>query len=55
MKPYWPYKDRLTKANKTAPFKEAIEAIEKYIAENEIEVRILIFYSDFHVSKQLNL
>lgn len=38
VKPFFLYKDRLITQNKTGPFKEAVEAIEKYIAENEIQV-----------------
>jgi len=38
MKPYFQYKSKLTKANKTAPFREAVEAIEKHIIENNIKV-----------------
>ncbi|XP_045114436.1 putative oxidoreductase GLYR1 homolog [Portunus trituberculatus] len=38
MKPYFQYKGRLMNANKTSTFKEAVECIEKYIGENNIEV-----------------
>lgn len=38
MKPYFQYKSRLMNANKTSTFKEAVECIEKYIGENNIEV-----------------
>jgi len=38
MKSYFQYKSKLTKTNKTAPFREAIEAIEKHIIENDITV-----------------
>ncbi|XP_076070007.1 nucleosome-destabilizing factor isoform X2 [Oratosquilla oratoria] len=36
MKPYFAYKDRLINANKTGPFKEAVEAIEKFVIENNV-------------------
>lgn len=38
MKPYFQYKNRLMKANKTSTFKEAVECIEKYIVENNVKV-----------------
>ena len=38
MKPYFKYKARLMNANKTSNFKEAVDCIEKFIGENNIEV-----------------
>lgn len=38
MKPYFKYRSKLTKANKTAPFREAVEAIEKHVVEKDIPV-----------------
>lgn len=40
MKPYLMYKDRLTKASKTAPFKEALAAIEDYMAKKEAGIDV---------------
>ncbi|KAK3850272.1 hypothetical protein Pcinc_043009 [Petrolisthes cinctipes] len=42
MKPYFQYKNRLMKANKTSTFKEAVECIEKYIVENNVKVPDII-------------
>ncbi|KAK7020731.1 putative oxidoreductase glyr1 [Halocaridina rubra] len=38
MKPYFAYKSRLMKANKTSPFQDAVGKIENYIVENNIKV-----------------
>lgn len=38
LKPFFPFRDRLVKANRTAPFKDAILAIDRYVAERDIAV-----------------
>ncbi|XP_034934462.1 putative oxidoreductase GLYR1 homolog [Chelonus insularis] len=38
IKPYHEYKDTLVKSSKTGQFKEAVEAIEEYIANGEVRV-----------------
>ncbi|KAL7640786.1 UNVERIFIED_CONTAM: hypothetical protein RMT77_009061 [Armadillidium vulgare] len=46
VQPFFLKKDRLITQNKTIPFKEAVDAIEKYIVENNIEIPEIIKVED---------